>query len=198
VLDRLFEPFFTTKPVGKGTGLGLAAVHGTMRRHHGAVTVRSVLGAGTRFDLWLPLAAGEAPASRPRTSAILTPATGCILVVDDEPMVRGLVVEHLAGLGYTVVGAADADEGVRRWREHRPDLVLLDMIMPGGGGPGAFTTIRSEDPHARVLLLSGFSQEGEAQRLLDAGALGFIDKPFTVTALAEAVQTALGRSRPQG
>jgi CheY-like chemotaxis protein len=185
VLARLFEPFFTTKPVGRGTGLGLAAVWGTVQRMRGAVEVASTPGRGSSFSLWLPLAQEplRPTPSRPRPAQ----AGGTLLVVDDEPAVRSLLAEQLRGLGYAVAEAADARAGVAAWREHRPRLVLLDLVMPEGGGAAAFESIRAEDPAAAVLIVSGFSHEGEVQRLLAAGAAGFLQKPFTARELAEAL-----------
>src|SRR5262249_20858951 len=129
-LSRVFEPFFTTKPVGQGTGLGLAAVYGTVIEHGGAVTVYSEIGRGTVFYLYLPLTE-RTPAPRPAVP--LAPrGQGLVLLIDDEPLVRSVGERLLESLGYQVVVAKDGAEGVRRFVELHDRLVavLCDLVMP--------------------------------------------------------------------
>ena len=196
---RIFEPFFTTKEAGRGTGLGLAMVYGTVKRHHGAIEVDSTLGRGTTFRLCLPVATGAEPQSLLRTATvpIAVQRDGRILVVDDEPLVRGVVQRVLQSVGYTVVVAADGVDGLATLARAGAafDLVLLDMAMPRMAGPEAFHAIRAAHAAQRILLMSGYSSLEGIRALLDAGALDLIEKPFAPSRLLDAVGRAL-RDRP--
>ncbi len=194
LLPRIFEPFFTTKGVGQGTGLGLSAVYGTVREHHGCIRVQSEPGEGTVFSLCLPV-----------SDADLTPETeekypraarhGCVLVVDDEEQVRTVAADILESLGYRVLQAADGLEGVRLFADHggEIDLVLLDLVMPRMGGVACFRKIRDMDSRVRVLISSGYPREGSLEELRDAGIMGFLQKPYRVADLARMVAQALDR-----
>jgi PAS domain S-box-containing protein len=181
VRRHIFEPFFTTKPVGKGTGMGLASVYGTVQGHGGAITVHSQPERGTVFDLYLPLAAPakEAPAraasAAPRTAAL------CILMVDDEALLRDVICDLLTDDGHTVLQACNGREAVaiyeQRWREI--DVVILDMVMPIMGGRETFLALRRINPAVRAMLSSGYSANGETQAMLDDGVLGFLQKPYS-------------------
>jgi len=196
VRKRIFEPFFTTKPAGKGTGMGLAAVWGTVVQHHGALLVRSIPDEGTEFTLWIPI---DRQASVPETSVELEISAlegRRILVVDDEEFVREATACTLRELGYAVDVAKGGEEAVVAIRA-RPgwyDVVLLDMIMPRTGGPETFRMLRQFQSDLRVLMVSGYSLGGEAQELLDAGASGFLQKPWSTAELSRAVAKALVRA----
>jgi PAS domain S-box-containing protein len=194
---RLFEPFFTTKGLGKGTGLGLASVHGTIKSHHGAISVDSKPNQGTTFHILLPLhtellvAAAPAPAATPAPIS----GTGRILIVDDEPVLRHIMEAMLVKLGYTVTACADGEEALALYRQEWQtiDLVILDMVMPRRNGRETFLAMRAVNPAVRALLASGFTLTAEAQGVLNEGILGFIQKPFTLTPLSQQVATALQR-----
>jgi PAS domain S-box-containing protein len=189
--ERVFEPFFTTKAENQGTGLGLAVVYGTVRGHRGKIVVQSEPGRGSIFKLYLPEGTG---AKEPEGEAFdVVRGTGRVLLVDDERLVRAIAAKMLGDLGYDVRQACDGEDAVRAFIQAGGtfDLVILDLSMPGYGGAAAFRRMRQVRPHARILLTSGFSPEGEVAALLDAGAVGFLPKPFRRRALAAAVRAAL-------
>jgi len=197
VRARLFEPFFTTKGPGKGTGLGLAAVYGMVGACQGAIAVQTAPGKGSRFELLLPLVDEAANAPRlPAPAAV--PGRGTLLLVDDEPLVRNLAGEMLAGLGYEVILAGDGRQALRRWDERGGaiDLVILDVVMPGMGGAELLAELRRREPDVAVLLCSGHPLEDDVSQLRRAGASDFLQKPFTVAALSQAVAALLAQ-RPR-
>jgi PAS domain S-box-containing protein len=196
VRKRIFEPFFTTKEAGKGTGMGLAAVWGSMVQHHGAILVRSIPGEGTEFILWFPLDAQSKVPETTHELEISAREGKRILIVDDEQLVRDATSSTLLELGYAVETAKGGEEAVVRVKA-RPgwyDLVLLDMIMPRTGGPETFRMLRQAQPDVKVLLVSGYSLGGEAQGLLETGAAGFLQKPWNTAELSRAVAKALVRA----
>lgn len=196
ILPRIFDPFFTTKEVGRGTGLGLAAVQGTVIEHGGAVQVKSAVGHGSVFSIYLPsqipdqIPEPAAPRSEPSD-----PKTATILVVDDEAVVRTVLEATLSRLGYRVLLAGDGRRGVELYHQHagRIDLVLLDMIMPEMSGDECFRAIRRMDPAAAVLVVSGYARDKRIDDLEAEGLLGFVRKPFTIDTLQRAVSAALAR-----
>ncbi len=195
LLPRIFEPFFTTKGVGKGTGLGLAAVYGTIREHHGCICVQSEKGVGTVFNLCLPVNDVSPACSAEEAEASGAAQHGCILIVDDEEQVRTVAADILESLGYRVLQATDGREGVEIFaaRGGDIDLVLLDMVMPRMGGLACFREIRAIDPHARVLVTSGFARENSLEELQAAGIMGFLQKPYRRADLARMVAQAMCR-----
>lgn len=190
--QRIFEPFFTTKGEHRGTGLGLAAVYGTMASHHGACALQSEPGAGTRFELYFPLADESAVRTAPDPEPV-EPGSGCVLVVDDEEMIRTTAKMILTAQGYEVLLAGDGQEGVDAFRRHadRISVVVLDVVMPRMSGRDAFRAMREIDPDVRVILASGFVRD----RIDDEGLAGFIGKPFSRHELLSTVQDAR-RHRP--
>ncbi len=203
VKNHIFEPFFTTKPQGKGTGMGLASVYGTVKHHNGVINVKSAIGEGTAFSLFFPLldvgtvkgvadeVKTDSKNAEPRPD---TPSKKSkILLADDETTLRDMVFEIISSEGHEVVTCDNGLEAVdiyrREWQEI--DLVLLDMMMPEMNGKSAFLEMRSINRNIRAILMSGYSIEGEAQFLVDAGAKGFITKPFDIDILLKAVEEAL-------
>jgi PAS domain S-box-containing protein len=191
---RLFEPFFTTKAPGQGTGMGLAAVYGTVRSHRGAITISSEQGRGTTVRIYLPhLPEATVPTPAPLE---LSPATAArILVVDDEDAVREVAVAMLRTAGHETLAAESGRRALELYRQSwsEIDLVILDLVMPGIPGHHIFRALREINPGARVLLASGYSVEGEAQSLLKEGACAFVQKPFRFAELTTAVAEALRR-----
>ncbi|WP_210528139.1 PAS domain S-box protein [Rubellimicrobium arenae] len=188
VLARAVEPFFTTKAVGKGTGLGLAMVHGFVEQSGGAMLIDSRPGEGTRISLVLPRATGEIAsedaaaeplAAKPRSHAVL-------LVVDDDDQVRPVTGAHLRDLGYSVHEASSGDEAIRiAAAVPRLDLVVSDVVMPDMDGPSLAARLRAAHPSLRIMFLTGHA---DPQALAGEAVLG---KPFSPDQLAQAIEAAL-------
>lgn len=193
VLSRIFEPFFTTKEQGKGTGLGMAAVYGTIKEHNGAITVNSEVGAGTVFRVYLPIIA-ETVRSEAQTEELVT-GTGTVLVIDDEELIRFIASSLLKTLGYQVIVADNGLEGVNAFREMagQIDLIILDMIMPVMGGREAFHRLREIRSDIPIVIASGFAKEEDMAELKKLGANGFLNKPFRKVELAQMVGNLTGR-----
>ncbi len=186
---RVFEPFFTTKVGGQvqGTGLGLSTVYGIIQSHNGSIVVESTPGDGTSFMIYLPK--GQLALDRPDVPTVERPVasgTGVILVAEDEPMVRALLVATIQGLGYRALAAADGEEAVTLFRSRHLDItgVLLDLKMPRRDGASAFREIRAIDPAIPVLICSGYGDNEEAQSLITLGAIGLLAKPFSLAELS--------------
>jgi two-component system cell cycle sensor histidine kinase/response regulator CckA len=194
IRQKLFDPFFTTKGVGKGSGLGLASAYGIIQNHHGVIDVESEPGRGSVFFFYLPASTAEA-GQQSDSSVPEQPASGTetILLVDDESMILEVGQRLLTRLGYTVITADSGQAAVEILVESRDriDLVILDMIMPGMGGSDAFDHMKRIDPAVNVLLSSGYSIDGQAERILKRGCRGFIQKPFSIGELAQKVRAVL-------
>ena len=189
---RIFEPFFTTKSRGEGTGMGLAAVYGTMKNIGGGIRVQSALGSGTTFDLYFPLeSAGDQQLETP-APGVLQPGQE-ILVVDDEELVLHATAELLTDAGYVPHCYTDSAAALVAYRERpaRFALAMLDLIMPGMNGAQLYQAIKEINPAARVVIVSGFSLDGDAQTLLEGGIASFLPKPFQADQLIETVNRAL-------
>jgi len=195
VLKRIFEPFFTTKAIGKGTGLGLASVYSTVRNHHGSIHVKSGVGHGAEFKILFPSTDTQPTAAEPNTvGTSYESGSGCILVVDDESVIRHTAEIILTDLGYRVLLAQDGDQGLEVFRQHRQeiDLAILDIVMPKMNGPELFQTIRSEGANLPIIFTSGFSQNERVGHLLEErGVVGFIQKPYRKGVLAALVEKAM-------
>ncbi|HEY5925397.1 MAG TPA: response regulator [Kofleriaceae bacterium] len=193
---RAFEPFFTTKPLGKGTGLGLAMVFGAVQAHGGSITADTTLGAGTTMTIYIPAseASPALPAGEPTSK---TRAPGVVLVVDDEPVVRTATARLVEQLGLTAVTAGDGEQAVEIYKQRRKEivLVLLDMVMPKLPGPECYRALRKLG-RTPVLLVSGYAADLAAQDLLDTGADGFLEKPYTAEQLGAEIDRILGRAEP--
>jgi len=190
--ERIFEPFFTTKSRGEGTGMGLAAVYGTMKNLGGGIRVHSEVERGTTFDLYFPLELGaDKTAERP---APAVPQSGKeIMVVDDEEAVAQSTSELLAQAGYVLHVFIDSSQALAAYQERQSsiDLVVLDMIMPGMSGSQLYQAIKAINPAARFLIISGFSLSDDTQRLLAEGKAAFLPKPYQSADLIDAVNRAL-------
>jgi CheY-like chemotaxis protein len=193
VKARLFEPFFTTKERGKGSGLGLATVHGIVKQNGGHIWIYSELNRGTTFKIYLPSGEGEvAPHVRPVEEE---PARGSerVLVVEDERPVRFLVRTILRRCGYEVF-EAEGPEAADAWLgdpANQLDLLITDVIMPGGSGPELYQSARASRPTLRVIYMSGYTDDAIARdRLLEPG-VAFVQKPFTADDLLRKVRALL-------
>ncbi len=191
---HIFEPFFTTKEPGKGTGMGLAAVYGTVETHKGAITVNSKKGNGSAFTLYFPLHdPTKHPIVRKDTSVMTVIGKARLLVVDDEDIVRDTLKKVLKKLGYSVHACRNGREAVKFYKKswQEVDLILLDMIMPGMGGKEAFLAMKKINPAIKAFLISGYSLSDETRHLLDEGVLGFIQKPYSVGELSQRIAEGL-------
>ncbi len=195
VQARLFEPFFTTKPVGQGTGLGLATVHGIVTRANGSITVYSELGHGTTFNVYLPqLADAEAVAeSRPAPSRI-TGAGETVLVVEDAEHLRTLVRRMLERQGYHVILAENVMEATARLDDTpNVDVILTDVVMPDGSGPDLIKRIAGRHPATKVVYMSGYTEDVITHHGVLAPGLAFLHKPFTSETLGRKIREVLDR-----
>src|SRR5439155_16457574 len=181
VMDKIFEPFFTTKEQGKGTGLGLATVAGIVRSHGGFVSVYSEPGKGSRFGVYLPALEDGAPEAPPAERHDLPAGHGeLILVIDDEEPILLTARAVLEAHGYRVLTAARGANGVEAYRKSgEVRAVLLDMMMPGLDGVATLRALLEIDPRARVIAASGLKVAGRVTEAVAAGALAFLQKPYT-------------------
>lgn len=190
-LNHIFEPFFTTKEVGKGTGMGLASVYGTVTNHKAVIEVESEPGEGSQFRLFFPC--GEKvqyPSVKSDPEAVRGNAS--IMLIDDEDMIRAVAQEILQELGYGVISFGSGTEALEYLKKNgNVDLVILDMIMPVMSGKEVFRNIMEIDSSIPVILSSGYSLSGDIQQLLDEGASAFINKPFHVDSFASVVGEVL-------
>ncbi len=192
VKARIFDPFYTTKFTGRG--LGLAAVLGIMRGHHGALKVYSEPGKGSSFKLLLPVASGGmAEELQPALGMEHWRGEGHVLVVDDEETVRVIAARLLETLGFKVSVAVDGRAGVEAF-QRQPDafaFVLMDLTMPHYDGVQAFSLMRRIRPDVQVILMSGFNEQDAIANFTGKGLAGFLQKPFDLAALGEKVRLAL-------
>lgn len=193
--ERIFEPFFTTREVGKGTGLGLAAVYGIVKNHGGFIHASSQKGRGAAFEILLPAFEEERCETGEDTLVGLEKGKpkGRVLLVDDEEMVATVGKDLLEALGYEPLVARTGEEAVDAYRaeKDRIDLVILDMIMPGMGGGETYGKLREINPSVKVLLSSGYSMNGEAEKIMQDGCYGFIQKPYSMKDLSVKLRSAL-------
>ncbi|MBD3420511.1 MAG: PAS domain S-box protein [Chitinivibrionales bacterium] len=199
LVQRIFEPFFTTKEQGKGTGMGLAAVYGTIRNHKGAIDVTSAPQSGSTFRIYLPILnfdEAESGVSIIKAEPV-EKGSATILLVEDEEMVRDVAGNMLESLGYTVLICDNGEDAIELYRKRHAsvDLVLLDMIMPRMGGKQTFVEMKKINPDIIAVIASGYSIDSEARTILDVGARGFIQKPFRKAELSQVVGEALAKNR---
>jgi PAS domain S-box-containing protein len=189
-LERAFEPFFTTKPPGAGTGLGLATVYGIVRQSEGTISVTSAVGEGTRFEVRLAATAPEADAPAPE-AAVRSRASGRVLLVEDEALVRDVLAEMLRDRGFEVVAAAGPDEALGLLPAlDAIDLLITDVVMPGMDGRELARRLADERPGLRTLFVSGHPTRGE--EVDGAPGAAFLQKPFRSEELLEKARELLG------
>jgi len=193
-LEKMFDPFFTTKFTGRG--LGMSAVLGIVRGHHGAIQVHSQPGQGTSFKILLPVSDIN---NSPQAVEAVEPAhasrgsKGTVLVVDDEALIREVASAMLQDIGFDIIEAADGKEAVALYRQHQPDIraVLLDMTMPQMDGKTCFAELKKINPDVRVLISSGYSEQDINKLFAEHVPAGFIQKPYMPESLQQKIDEIL-------
>lgn len=196
VQQRVFEPFFTNKSLGKGTGIGLAMVYGTVRSHAGAIELESAVGSGTVFTIYLPLRLHPSEESRAAAPSVLT-GTGRILVADDDDAVRDVARRMLTQMGYEVECVSDGADALERVTADpgRFDLIVLDGNMPRLQGRDAAVLIRRLAPQIRLVLSTGYLEPGDSDRLAEYGFDAEIAKPYSMSELSRLVAQLLAAAK---
>jgi two-component system, cell cycle sensor histidine kinase and response regulator CckA len=193
---RIFEPFFSTKGEAKRSGLGLATVYGIVHQSGGTIRVKSDVGRGTTFSIFLPRV--EVSLSRRGEEGDRSAAEGkLVLVVEDEPALRGLVVMMLEKLGYLVHEAGNGSEALRMVQEGglKPDLLLTDVVMPGMSGTVLVERLRGFMPELKVMYMSGYADETILDHGVISAGMEFLRKPFSMNDLEERVNALLGPAK---
>jgi two-component system, cell cycle sensor histidine kinase and response regulator CckA len=191
-LSRIFEPYFTTKGVGKGSGLGLAVVHGIVKRHGGDIRVLSKPGQGSVFEVLIP-ATEEVQPPETRASQALPGGSERVLLVDDEPVITELGEKMLKRLGYHVSSITSSPEALDLFRSNPSgfDLVITDYTMPHMSGTDLAREIKRIQPDIPVILCTGISERITEEMLREAGIQELAPKPLNKTLLAELVRKVL-------
>ena len=190
VRPHIFEPFYTTKPKGKGTGMGLAAVYGIIKNHNGDITVKSNSAKGSSFTIHLPISIDHEVGEQLQIQQITSKdKLTNVLVIDDEKLVCKLLGKMLKKLGYQRKICESGKEAVAYYRDSWKDVdvVLLDMVMPGMDGKETFIELKKINPAVKAILATGYSLDADSQKVLDEGVLGFIQKPFSLNSLDDAI-----------
>jgi signal transduction histidine kinase len=192
-IKRIFEPFFTTKRPGKGTGLGLSLILSIVRNFGGEIRVESKLNMGTLFEVYLPVTTKPLPATPAEGAGEVRGGRECVLLAEDEEIIREMAQLGLESMGYRVITAPDGAAALARYRElwQNIDIAVVDMAMPRIGGPELFSKMKEINPGVRVIVSSGYSHDQEGQRMLQHGCLGFLQKPYNVGQLCQHVRSVL-------
>lgn len=188
--SQVYDPFFTTKGKGVGTGLGLAMVYNIVKQHKGFVDIESKMGEGTKFIVYLPHYTDvREEMIKKELADVSQSGEGLIMVVDDEQILRQIAREILEEIGFEVVLAEDGEEAVSIYKKKHKEirLVLLDMLMPKLSGNEVFIKMKKINPNISVILTSGFRKDKRVEQALNAGADGFIKKPYNFKRLSEMV-----------
>jgi PAS domain S-box-containing protein len=194
VAARAFDPFFTTKPIGQGTGLGLSMIYGFARQSNGHVTIDSKIGQGTTIRLYLPRHHGDGAALRtPATRTAEHAAAGeTVLVIEDEPVVRGVILEMLAEQGYRALEAIDGPSGLKiLCAGERIDLLVTDVGLPGMNGRQVADQARESRPDLKILLITGYAESAAISSGFLQPGMEMITKPFDLDHLAQRVRAMI-------
>ena len=194
ILPRIFEPFFTTKEVGKGTGLGLSQVSGIVTQHGGHIRVESQVGYSTTFTIYLPVVlASVEEAPQPEPAQIKQGQGEAILVVEDDPNVLETTTVMLEHLGYRILTAPSGENAMAVFEEHKTEIALVvsDMMMPGMDGETLFHRLRAENPHLKMVIMSGYPLGGTGTTLSDQGLVSWVQKPISFGQLSQVVSEAM-------
>ncbi|HLP49105.1 MAG TPA: response regulator, partial [Candidatus Kapabacteria bacterium] len=185
-LTKIFDPFFTTKAEGRGTGLGLSMVYNIIKQHNGFIDVYSQEGIGSTFHIYLPILQGEMQIEKIAAKMEIPRGKGLILVVDDEEVMRQTASSILKECGYNVKVAQNGEEAIQVFAKYKNEIkaVLLDMVMPKMSGQQTYIELAKLDKNVKVLLVSGFKHDDRVEAILKLGVKGFMQKPYTLAALA--------------
>jgi PAS domain S-box-containing protein len=197
VLPKIFDPFFTTKPMGQGSGLGLSTTYSIVRQHDGFIDVYSAPGTGTVFSVYLPDRSDKATEDGGGQEAeSIVRGEGAVMVLDDEAPIRRIAASMLQRCGYTPVAAETVQEAATLLSESGRAIkaLVLDMSMPKVSGDEAFSILRAQAPWLKVLIASGYRNDPRIDALLSKGALGYIQKPYTIHELSRALGKIVGDS----
>jgi CheY-like chemotaxis protein len=198
VLAQAFDPFFTTKPIGEGTGLGLSMVYGFAKQSEGHVRIYSEVGAGTTVKIYLPHYTGEVEGEVPEVGLSEAHRAGAgetVLVVEDEPVVRSLILEVLADLGYQALEAVDGPSGLKVLEsKERIDLLVSDVGLPGLNGRQLADHARLMRPNLKVLFITGYAEQAAIASGFLAPGMEMITKPFAIEDLALRIREIIERA----
>jgi CheY-like chemotaxis protein len=196
VRERIFEPFFTTKELDKGTGLGLATVYGIVKQHNGHIDIYSKPGQGTTFKIFFPVESGRFEKRNFNPTTTMAHGTETILIVDDDSSVRGLIVDTLAPLGYSLMEASCGKEALElcRTTPEKIDMVFSDVIMPGMNGRELIEHLKQERPEIKTVLMSGYTENIIVQHGILESGIVFINKPLLPISLANTLRAMLDGS----
>ncbi|MBN1626365.1 MAG: response regulator [Deltaproteobacteria bacterium] len=196
IIDRIFDPYFTTKEAGKGTGMGLAMVHGIVKNHGGGIRVSSEPGKGTRFDVLFPVINDKVVEVSDLSKTVSPKGRERILLVDDEEMIADTMKNLLEKLGYNVVSFCDSQKAFEEFRS-RPldyDLIITDLIMPGMTGDVLVKKIRSVRTDIPIIMSTGYNEKIDDERARDMGIMEIMPKPVRMNGLAKKVRSVLDSS----
>ncbi len=195
VQERIFEPFFTTKGMGKGTGLGLSTVYGIVKQHDGHITVHSEQGQGTTFTVYFPLVSRETDVVNVQKRCNLIGGTETVLVVDDEPSIRKLLMQTMQPLGYKLLDSPSGEDAVKLSDAYPGaiDLLVTDVVMSGMNGMQLAETLQQRRTGIKVIFMSGYTDNAIVQQDMVNRKLILMQKPLIPTALAAKVREVLDR-----
>jgi CheY-like chemotaxis protein len=193
--EHIFEPFFTTKEVGKGTGLGLAMVYGTIKQHDGFINVYSESGTGTTLKIYIPLAESHKQLTGKKASSAIILGNETLLLVEDDATVRKVTKTLLEELGYSVIEATDGEHAVKLFRENRErvQFVVSDMIMPKLSGKDVHKELQKIKPDIKILFISGYAADILKQKGIENEKINFISKPLRADVLSRKIREVLGK-----
>ena len=194
-MEHIYEPFFTTKKTGKGTGLGLAMVYGIVKNHNGHITNYSMPGKGATFQIYFPVLETDAKVQAGEEKEEEIPCgSETILLVDDEESILETGKSMLERFGYTAITAESCEKAIEIFSKSAlpyPDLVILDIGMPGIGGHQCLKELFRIDPDIRLIIASGYSPSGKVEETIKSGSAGFIGKPYNLTNMMKKVREVL-------
>jgi PAS domain S-box-containing protein len=192
---NIFEPFFTTKEVGRGTGLGLAMVYGTIKQHDGFINVYSEPGRGTTFRIYLPMAEPGMRLTEKKAAAPVSSGHETILLVEDDEAVRKATKALLEELGYTIIEAVDGEHAIKRLRENKDamQLVISDIIMPGPSGKAVYDELKRIKSDVEIIFISGYTADILTKKGIIGEGINFLSKPLNPEALSRKIREVLDK-----
>ena len=192
-IEHIYEPFFTTKEVGKGTGLGLAMVYGIVESHGGYITSYSKPNEGTTFRIYYPVLQSDIEVQASEEAEELQGGSETILLVDDEEAVLDIAKSMMERFGYTTITAENGEDAIEIFKKSNPypDLVILDVGMPGMGGHKCLIELLKIYPDLKVIIASGYPENGKVEKTIKAGAAGFVAKPYSLADMVKKVREIL-------